>query len=167
MQIRYAWLAAALVALGMAGCHGGSLPTEGLTGSFKFSFSTVMSNTSGVASIEHAQTFVDNVPVADSCPPKDQESEYDANGNVVSILCAAPKMAIVNFSAVNQIGPGNHTLRFAISQQTTNSSPSPYRVAAFHFVVTDASGALVKDISLPTQTGNLAAGQAIVYTITI
>jgi hypothetical protein len=167
MQNRYAWLAAALLALVMAGCHGGSTPTEGLTGSFKFSFSTVMSNTSGVASIEHAQSFVDNVPVADSCPPQNQESEYDANGNVVSILCTAPKLATVTFSAAKQIGTGNHTLRFVISQQTTDRSPSPYKVSAFNLLVTDANGKFVKTISMQTQTAGLAAGQAIVYTFTI
>lgn len=167
MQTRYAWLATALLALGMAGCHGGSSPTEGLTGSFRFSFSTELSNTSRVASIGDAQVFVDKVVVADSCPPAALENQYDVNGNVVSIHCIAPRTAQVTFSAANRIEPGSHTLRFLIVEHSTDRSPSPYKVAAFNLLVTDANGKFVKTLSLQTQTAGLAAGQAIVYTFTI
>src|SRR3954466_6774101 len=117
---RNALLASILLALALGGCGGGSSPTEGPTAPLQFSFSTSLSNTSGIATIQDAQVRLDNAVKMDSCPPGETEPQYDANGKVIGFACVFKGAATVTLSAADRIGSGNHTLLFFISQHTTN-----------------------------------------------
>jgi hypothetical protein len=164
---RNALLAVLLLALSLGGCGGGSSPTEGTVASLQFSLSTTLTNTAGIATIQDAQVRLDNAVKMDSCPRGATEPQYDANGKVIGFDCVFKGAATVTLSAADRIGSGSHTLLFFISQQTTNHSPSPYRISAFTIQITDIQGKPVKTISLPAQSGNLASGQALSYTFTI
>jgi uncharacterized protein YceK len=172
MRLNRIFLAATLLAaLGMAGCdtlRSLTEPPEGLTGPYTFSMSTSLSNTSGTPTILDAQLLIDSNVVADSCPEEDLFPQTDADGNVTSYFCTAPATFAVTLSAEGHIGPGRHTMMlFFISSQTVDRAPTPYAVMAFTFQVSDAKGNLIKSISLPTQSANLAGGQSIVYEISI
>jgi len=173
MRLNRIFFAATLLpALGIAGCNHARSMTEppspvALTGPYTFSMSTSLSNTSGAATIGDAEILIDNNVVADSCPPGDLEQNTDPEGNVLSASCIAPGVSAVTLSAMGNIGPGNHSLLVFISQQATSLAPSPYAVKAFTFRVSDATGHLIKSISLPAQSANLAVGQSIVYEISI
>jgi hypothetical protein len=167
MRTKTALLTATLLALLIAGCRGGSSPTEGIAGTYRFSFSTSLSNTSGAPTIQNAQVRLDNAVKMDSCPPGDTENDYDENGNLVAVVCIAPGTATVALHSADKIGAGNHTLLFFMAQQIGNFSPSPYRVMAFSMQITDANGKVVKTITLPAESGSLIDGQAIAYTFSI
>jgi hypothetical protein len=156
--------AAALAALGLAGCNtlkSLTEPPDGLTGIYTFSLSTTMSNSAGASTILDAQLLIDNNVVADSCPEEYVYPQTDPDGNV-TYYCNAPAVATVDLSTSGHIGPGMHTLWFFMSSETSRS-PTPYTVTAFTLQVFDPSGHLSKSISLPTQAGH----ESIVYQITI
>jgi hypothetical protein len=173
MRLNRIFLAATLLpALGVAGCDHVRSLTEppspaSLAGPYTFSMSTTLSNTSGTPTIVDAEVLIDNNVEADSCPPGDRELDTDPDGNVISFSCTAPAVAAVTLSTGGHIGPGMHTMLFFISSQTAGSSPTPYTVMAFTFQVSGANGNLIKSISLPSQSANLAIGQSIVYTFTL
>lgn len=167
---RFFLTATLLAALGMAGCNGLRSLTEppddvGLTGPYTFSLSTSLRNTAGDATVIDAQILIDDVVVADSCPPLDEVPQTDGDGNVTD-FCEAPAAAAVNLGTGGHIGPGLHTVLFFISSQTS-SAPTPYTVAAFNIQVNDAKGNPLKTLSLPAQSASLRAGQSIVYQISI
>jgi hypothetical protein len=170
MRFKMIFLAAILPpAFGMAGCNGlRSLtePPDGLTGPYIFSMSTSLSNTAGTPTLLDAQLVIDRNNLADSCPQQYIVAQPDSDGNI-TFDCQAPAVSAVTLSWEGKIGGGTHTILFFISSQTTGASPSPYTVAAFTFQVRDAQGNLIKSIRLPTQSGNFANGQSIVYTITL
>jgi len=175
MRFHKAFLAAALLAaFGLTGCNSRS-PTEpagppvpaGLSGPDKYSLTTTLANTSGTATLDDGQILIDNVVVEDSCPNADLELQFDGDGNIIGSFCTAGPSNSVYLSAAGNIGPGSHTMRFFISEQTTAYSPTPYTVAAFTIEVRDASGKLLKSINLPAQTANLKVGDSMSYLFTI
>jgi hypothetical protein len=162
--------ATALAALGLAGCHSLRTPTEpppleGLTGPYSFSLSTTIRNSAGAATLVNGQILIDNFVVAESCPQEDLFPQLDPDGNVIGFLCYAPATSRATLSVNGHIGPGSHTILFFISDQILDHAP--YTVMAFTFQVKDGQGNPIKSISLPTQSGDLASGQSIVYQITI
>jgi hypothetical protein len=142
-------------------------PPVGLTGPYTFNLTASLSNSSGSPTIDDAQILIDDNVEADSCPQDDLVPQTDGDGNVTSYVCEAPSTSAASLSAAGHIGPGGHRLLFFISQQETNYTPTPYTVAAFTITVNDASGRLLKTISLPAESGNLAVGQSLVYMFTI
>ncbi len=175
MRFQRAFLAAVFLgAFGLTGCNSRS-PTEpagppvpvGLSGPDKYSLTTTMTNTSGAATLSDGQILIDNVVVADSCPNADLNPEVDGDGNIIGYFCTKGASTSAILSAAGAIGPGSHTLRFFISEQTTAYAPTPYTVAAFTIGVRDTTGKLLKSVNLPAQTANLKVGDSMIYLFTI
>jgi hypothetical protein len=168
MQIRQAFLTAALSALALAGCSQKSPtdPPSMLSGPDRFTLSTTLSDTSGQPSLTWVQLTVDHVVEADSCPPADVIPDYDGNGVPTSYSCSVPSFSTVLLSAKDQIAPGSHILRISIVQQPSNVF-STYKVDAFTIQVSDASGKLLKSINVPAQTARLMVGQEFDFSFTV
>jgi len=167
MRFQKAFLAAAfLAAFGLTGCNllSPTDPGGGLSGPDRYSLTTTMTNTPGVANLDEVQIYIDGNIVMDSCSNFDPQ--YDSDGNIVSDLCIDGSFASMTLSAAGSIGPGSHSMGFFISQ-TTGPSHGTYTVAAFTIEVRDANGALLKSISLPAQTASLGTGGSIRYAFSI
>ncbi|HLX06778.1 MAG TPA: hypothetical protein VKY89_02830 [Thermoanaerobaculia bacterium] len=147
-------------ALGLGGCsHGGATgPTAPTFTSHTFALSTNLSNAAGAATILEATIQLDGTVVADSCPQADRTLVQNDDGDISGFQCTAPPVAAVPMSATGTIGPGNHTLQFEMSAQTTHGAPTPYTVAGFVLAIRLEGGTVFKTFSLPAQTASLRQG---------
>jgi hypothetical protein len=153
---------AVLAALSMTACggHGGG-PTAPAT-TDTFSFSATMRNANGVASMVEAIAAVDGNQVADSCPPADEDPQYDSDGALIDYQCGAPAVATYTFSAVGGINPGSHAIQFGV-RTTEGGGTFTYTIAPFNVVIRDESGKVLKTIALSGQTVALPDGNAMVF----
>jgi hypothetical protein len=149
-------LSSPLFCLILAACGGHSPTSPGPTDSY--SLSTSLTNNTGAATIVDAQIIIDKVVVYDSCPPQYQSPTLDTNGDPDGFVCVAPPVASVPLVSSGAIGPGNHQLIMLLSQISPNAQLNPYTMAAFNIVIHSPTGALLKTISLPSQTATLGPG---------
>jgi hypothetical protein len=121
-----------------------------------------MSNAQGATTIIEAAMNVDNFTVADSCPPQDEEQDFDNDGNPDGETCDAPPSSAVTLAGSASINPGTHHITFGVP--TTNTThPVPYTISGFSLSVYDGNGKLVKSMSFPDQTTVLNLGAAVSY----
>ncbi len=121
-----------------------------------------MSNAQGASTIIEAAMNVDNFTVADSCPPQDEEQDFDNDGIPDGETCDAPPSSAVTLAGSASVNPGNHHITFGVPT-TTTTRPVPYTISGFTLSIYDQSGKLIKAMSFPDQTTVLNLGNAISY----
>jgi hypothetical protein len=142
MRLKTALAVLVLAGLCLFGCHS-SNPTS--SGGLNVVITASIANTTLQPTITEGQLLVDGSLVTDNVSP-------------------APT-ATLALTASGGIASGAHTMSCVIVNQT--SSPNNYTVAAPNIQVYDANGNFLKSVTLPTQSGSLATGQAITFSFSL